>query len=61
MTAQYTVVKYVPDPTIGERMNFGVITWDESRMCSRFLENWHRVQAFGREDIKFLRNFAREE
>lgn len=59
MTAHYTVVQYVPDPTAEERVNVGVITWDEERLVSRFLSNWRRVRAFAGEDIGFLREFAK--
>ena len=59
MTAHYTVVQYVPDPTADERVNFGVIVWDGERVLSRFVGDWRRVRAFGGEDIRFLRDFAR--
>lgn len=59
MTAHYTVVQYLPDPTADERVNVGVIVWDGERVVSRFLSNWRRVRAFGGEDVGFLREFAR--
>jgi hypothetical protein len=60
MTAQYTVVRYVPNPIAEECVNVGVITWDQNRIRSRFLENWTRVKTFGNENIDFLRDFAKE-
>jgi Protein of unknown function (DUF3037) len=59
MTAKYTVVQYVPDPTAGERINFGVITWDAQHIRSRFVAHWSRIRSFGGEDVSFLRDFAR--
>ena len=58
MTARYTVVQYVPDPMAGERINFGVITWDDEAICSRFVTDWRHVRSFGKEDIGFLRDFV---
>ena len=59
MSSHYTIVQYVPDPTAEERVNFGVIVWDKERIRSQFLVDWRRVRAFGREDIGFLRDFAK--
>jgi Protein of unknown function (DUF3037) len=59
MTAKYTVVQYVPDPTADERINFGVITWDARHVRSRFVAHWSRIRSFGGEDVSFLRDFAR--
>jgi hypothetical protein len=58
MTSCYTVVQYLPHPLSEERINVGVIAWDEHGMSSRFVTNWHRVQAFGNEDIGYLREFV---
>ena len=59
MTAQYTVVQYVPDPVAEERINVGVITWNKRCIRSRFLSNWARVRSFGGEDIGFLKDFVK--
>lgn len=59
MSAHYTIVQYVPDPTADERVNFGVITWDDEQALSRFVGDWRRVKAFGGEDVRFLKEFAR--
>jgi hypothetical protein len=60
MSAFYTVVQYVPDLIRDERLNVGVIVFGEGRVRSRFVESWHRVRAFGEENIEFLRSFARQ-
>lgn len=60
MTAYYTLVQYFPDLTAEERMNVGVIAWDDKHVCSQFLSQWNRVRSFGRGDIGFLRDFAKQ-
>ena len=57
MTSRYTVVHYVPDPIADERVNVGVIAWDERRMCVRFIKNWRWFKTFGGEDVGYLRDF----
>lgn len=58
MTAQYTVVQYVPDPIADERINVGVISWDDVGIHCRFIADWRRVQAFGTGSLNFVRRFA---
>jgi hypothetical protein len=58
MSSFYTVVQYLPQPLSDERINIGVIAWDEQGMSSQFATNWQRVQAFGNEDIAYLRDFV---
>lgn len=60
MSARYTIVQYVPDPIAEERINVGVITWDQERIRCRFLNNWSRVRSFGGEGVDFLRDFAKD-
>jgi hypothetical protein len=60
MPAYYSVIQYVPDPVIDERMNVGVLVYNEHRMLVRFVEDWKRVQAFGDRDVGFLRDFAND-
>jgi hypothetical protein len=60
MVSRYSVIQFVPDPIADERINFGVLVFDEDEVMVRFLNNWERVQCFGMEDIDFLKNFAHE-
>jgi hypothetical protein len=60
MSAQYSVIRYVPDPITEECVNFGVVTWDRERIRCRFLSNWTRVRSFGHQNVDFLREFAKE-
>jgi hypothetical protein len=59
MASRYSIVQYVPNPIADERINIGVVTFDDNDVRVQFLNNWSRVQAFGREDIHFLRDFAK--
>ncbi len=58
MISRYTVVQYFPNPLSGERINIGIIAWNEDRIACRFVGDWRRVRGFGREDIGFLRHFV---
>lgn len=60
MAAFYSVIQFVPDPVADERINAGVVVFDEQRVRARFIENWGRLQRFGNKDVGFLKHFARE-
>jgi hypothetical protein len=60
MVTKYSVVRYLPHPLSGEAMNIGIIAWAEGQFATKFIDNWQRVQTFGREDIGFLRNFVQQ-
>lgn len=49
MASFYRVIQYVPDAVRDERINLGVIVFDEQRVLVRLLkpEAWPRVEAFG--------------
>ena len=59
MASRYSIVQYVPNPIADERINIGVVAFDDNDVRVQFLNHWSRVQAFGREDIHFLRDFAK--
>jgi len=58
MVSRYSIIQYVPDPIAGERINFGVIAFDDDQIQVRFLEKWGRVQCFSQENSEFLKDFA---
>jgi Protein of unknown function (DUF3037) len=61
MASRYSVIQYVPNPIADERINIGVLVFDEQDVRVRFLQNWERVRNFGMsEDIDLLKNFAHE-
>ncbi len=60
MSSFYSIIQFVPDPVADERINAGVVVFDDQRVCARFVENWGRLQRFGNKDVMFLKTFARE-
>ena len=59
MSSRYSIVQYVPIPIAEERINIGVIAFDDRTVLVHFLKNWNRVINFGGEGIGFLLNFAK--
>lgn len=47
MPAYYSLVQYVPDLVRRERVNIGIVVFNEERMKSHFIENWNRIRQFG--------------
>lgn len=60
MTSKYSVIQFVPNAISGERINIGVIAFNEEKISVRFLANWARVRRFAGTDIAFLKDFAHE-
>ncbi|MEM6435728.1 MAG: DUF3037 domain-containing protein [Cyanobacteria bacterium P01_D01_bin.115] len=61
MVSRYSVIQYVPNPISGERINVGVLAFDDEKVQVRFLSSWDRVRCFGqREDVSMLRDFSRQ-
>ena len=57
MASYYSIVQYVPNPIANERINIGVLIFDEKEIKVKFLENWRRVENFCMGDITFLHEF----
>lgn len=52
MAAHYTVIQYVPDPVMGERVNIGVAGYSDRLVRMKFLTNWQRVKSlWGRDAL----------
>jgi DUF3037 family protein len=60
MPSRYCIVRYVPNPLTEERINVGIIAYDDAQVRVRFLERWNRVRHFAGRDITFLRELARD-
>ena len=64
MASFYIVAQYVPDPITGERLNIGVLVYEDGneRIYSYFLQDWQRAKCFAGQltDIGFLRDFANQ-
>lgn len=58
MASQYTVVQYVPNPLSDERINIGIVAWDDAGVSVEFISSWYRIRAFGNEDIGYVKDFV---
>ncbi|MBR8828981.1 MAG: DUF3037 domain-containing protein [Gomphosphaeria aponina SAG 52.96 = DSM 107014] len=59
MVSRYSIIQYVPNPIIDERINIGVLAFDDQVVKVKFSENWQRVSDFAMEDdLEYLKNFA---
>ena len=58
MPSRYSIIQYVPNPIADERINIGVLAFDENLVKVSFLKNWQCVKDFGGEKIDFLQDFA---
>ncbi|MCU0544083.1 MAG: DUF3037 domain-containing protein [Oscillatoriaceae cyanobacterium Prado104] len=58
MASKYSIIQYVPNPIANERINIGVVAFNEAQVRVQFLNNWERVRLFGMEDVTFLKEFA---
>ena len=60
MASRYSVMQYVPDPIADERINIGVIAFDDKTVRVQFLQHWDRVRCFSKTDTSFLHDFANQ-
>lgn len=60
MPSHYCVVQFVPDPLADERVNVGVLAFDEERVRSAFLEDWRRAIALAGRSVTPLRKVIRD-
>jgi hypothetical protein len=58
MASRYSVIHYVPNLIADERINIGVIAFNNNVVRIRFVKNSQRVRHFGMEEIDFLKDFA---
>ena len=57
MASYYSIIQYVPNPIANERINIGVLIFDDKEIKVKFLKNWNRVKNFCMGNITFLRDF----
>lgn len=60
MASRYSVIQYLPNPINEERINIGVIAYDDEGAAATFLTDFRRVKCFAGEDIKFIQQFIDE-
>lgn len=60
MASKYSVIQYVPDPIADERINIGVLAFDDQNVRVEFLHHWDRVRCFSKTDTSFLHDFVKQ-
>lgn len=60
MPSHYCVVQFVPDPLADERVNVGVLAFDEECVRSAFVEDWRRAIALAGRSVTPLRKVIRD-
>jgi hypothetical protein len=58
MATHYVVLQYLPNPASGERVNIGIIAYNDTGGVVRFLSRWERVRAFAGSDVSFLKELT---
>ncbi len=48
MATNYTVIQYVPDPVADERVNVGIVAWNETEIRLHFVSDFKRAQRLGK-------------
>jgi hypothetical protein len=60
VAAKYTVVQYVPRPLADERVNIGLIAWDDNGSIIRCTEDWTKAKVLGGDEVQLLKQILRE-
>jgi hypothetical protein len=60
VVAKYTVVQYVPRPLADERVNIGLIAWDDNGSIIRCTEDWSKAKALGGDEVQLLKQILKE-
>ena len=60
MASRYSIIQFSPNAVSGERINIGVIAFDQQSARVTFVSNWKRVKAFAHADVTFLKDLAQE-
>jgi len=58
MSSKFAVVQFSPDPLAEEKMNIGVVVWDEERARVRFVERWNRLKRFAGPQLGLAKDFV---
>lgn len=59
MVSRYSIIQYVPNPIADERINIGIVAFNNQLVKTRFVKSWKRVKCFAinDNDIDFLKEF----
>jgi len=58
MTSKYAVVQFYPDPASDERLDIGVVAWDEEGAHVVFIESWERAPTISVDEVYLLQDYA---
>ncbi|MGL5942303.1 MAG: DUF3037 domain-containing protein [Waterburya sp.] len=60
MASRYSIIQYVPNPIADERINIGVVAFNDQLVKTRFVKSWKRVRCFATDesDIDYLQEFT---
>jgi Protein of unknown function (DUF3037) len=59
MASRYSIIQYVPNPIADERINIGIVAFNDQLVKTRFVSSWKRVRCFATNDsdIDYLQEF----
>lgn len=59
MVSRYSIIQYVPNPIADERINIGIVAFNDHLVKTRFVKSWKRVGCFAKNDgdVEFLKDF----
>lgn len=60
MPSKYRIIQFVPDPLANERVNIGVITYDDHTVYVDVTKHWQRISAFAGRSTHFVRMVVEE-
>lgn len=58
MPSTYSIIQYVPNPLADERINIGVLAFDNREVRVYFVRNWERVRYFSGQNTSSIKDFA---
>lgn len=59
MSSRYSIIQYVPNPIADERINIGIVAFNDQLVKTKFVKSWKRVRCFASNDsdIDYLQEF----
>ena len=59
MSSKYSIIQYVPNPIADERINIGIVAFNDQLVRTKFVKSWKRVRCFATNDsdIDYLQEF----
>ena len=59
MSSRYSIIQYVPNPIADERINIGIVAFNDRLVKAQFIKSWKRIRCFANDeqDIDYLQEF----